>query len=67
LSLVVAGGASQAIGETRAEFLAPASHPLLGDDNTTLSQEQHNIPQAEAEHGYNHTVWPMISAGNRWR
>ena len=42
--------ASQAVGETRAEFLAPASHRLIGDDDATLSQYQRNIPQAEAEH-----------------
>jgi hypothetical protein len=42
--------ASQAIGETRAEFLAPAAHRLVGDDNAMLGQEQLNIPQAEAEH-----------------
>jgi hypothetical protein len=40
--------AAQAFGETRTEFLAPASHRLVGDDNTALSQEQLNIPQAEA-------------------
>ena len=42
--------AAQAVGETRTEFLAPASHRLVGDDNAALSQEQLNIPQAEAEH-----------------
>ena len=42
--------ASQAVGETRAEFLAPASHRLVGDDDAALSQDQLNIPQAEAEH-----------------
>jgi hypothetical protein len=42
--------ASQAVGETRAEFLAPASHRPIGDDDATLSQYQRNIPQAEAEH-----------------
>ena len=42
--------AAQAVGETRTEFLAPASHRLVGDDNASLSQEQLNIPQAEAEH-----------------
>ena len=42
--------AAQAVSETRTEFLAPASHRLVGDDNAALSQEQLNIPQAEAEH-----------------
>ena len=42
--------AAQAVGETRTEFLAPASHRLVGDENAALSQEQLNIPQAEAEH-----------------
>ncbi len=42
--------ASQAVGETRAEFLAPASHRLVGDDDTALSQCPFNISQAEAEH-----------------
>src|ERR1700677_5005264 len=32
--------ASQAVGETRAELLAPASHRLIGDDYATLSQDQ---------------------------
>src|ERR1700722_11901747 len=41
--------AAQAVGETRTEFLAPALHRLVGDDNGALSQEQLNIPQAEAE------------------
>jgi hypothetical protein len=36
--------AAQAVGETRAEFLAPASHRLIGDDDATLSQYQLNIP-----------------------
>ena len=45
----MAGGA-QAVGETGGELLAPAAHRLLGDDDTTLSQDQLNIPQAEAEH-----------------
>jgi len=42
--------ASHAVGEMRAEFLAPASHRLVGDDYAALSQEQPNIPQAQAEH-----------------
>jgi hypothetical protein len=42
--------ASQAVGETRAEFLAPTSQGLIGDDDATLSQYQLNIPHAEAEH-----------------
>jgi hypothetical protein len=42
--------APQAIGEIRAEFLAPPSHRLVGDDNASFSQDQFNISQAEAEH-----------------
>jgi hypothetical protein len=41
---------AQAVGETRAELLAPASHRLVGDDDTTFRQDQLDIPQAEAEH-----------------
>jgi hypothetical protein len=41
---------SRAVGETRREFLAPASHRLVGDDEATLSEDQLNIPQAQAEH-----------------
>jgi hypothetical protein len=40
---------AQAIGETRAEFLAPAPHRLVGDDDAALSQDQLHIAQAEAE------------------
>ncbi len=40
----------QAVGETCSELLAPAPHGLVGDDGASLSQEQLNIPQAEAEH-----------------
>jgi hypothetical protein len=42
--------AAQAVSETRAEFLAPASYRLVGDHDAGLSQEQLNVPQAEAEH-----------------
>jgi hypothetical protein len=41
---------SQAVGETRAEFLAPASYRLVGEDDAALSQYQLHIPRAEAEH-----------------
>jgi hypothetical protein len=41
---------SQAVGETCSELLAPAPHRLVGDDNTSLSQDQLNIAQAETEH-----------------
>jgi hypothetical protein len=41
---------SQPIGETRGEFLAPAAHRLVGDDDAALGEEQLNIPQAQAEH-----------------
>ena len=40
----------QAAGETCSELLAPAPHGFVGDDSASLSQEQLNIPQAEAEH-----------------
>ena len=40
----------QAAGETCSELLAPAPHGFVGDDGASLSQEQLNIPQAEAEH-----------------
>src|ERR1700733_8280153 len=42
--------AAQAITKALAEFLAPTSHCLVGDDDPTLSQKQLNVPQAEAEH-----------------
>jgi len=42
--------ASQAAGETRGEFLAPASHRLVGDDDAPLGKDQLDVPQAEAEH-----------------
>jgi len=42
--------AAKVVGEAPAEFLAPTSNGLKGDDNTTFSQEQLNIPQAEVEH-----------------
>src|ERR1700690_3612678 len=32
--------AAQAVGKAPAEFLAPAPHSLIGDDNATFSQEQ---------------------------
>jgi hypothetical protein len=41
--------AAQAVDETRTEFLAPAPDRLIGNDNATLSQEQLDIPQTEAE------------------
>ena len=30
--------------------VAPASYRLVGDDDATLSEDQLNIPQAQAEH-----------------
>jgi hypothetical protein len=39
----------QAVGETRSELLAPASHRLVGDSDTALCQDQLNVAQAEAE------------------
>jgi hypothetical protein len=39
--------AAHPVGETGSEFLAPASHRLVGGDDATLSQEKLNIPQAE--------------------
>jgi hypothetical protein len=41
--------AAQPISKALAEFLAPASHRLVGDDNAAISQKQLDIPQAEAE------------------
>jgi hypothetical protein len=59
--------ASQAIDETRAEFLASAPNGLIGDHNPTLSDEQLNIAQAEAEHAIQpHGVADDLG-GNRWR
>jgi hypothetical protein len=40
----------QAVGKALAEFLAPAQYRLIGDDNTTFSQEQLDMTQAETEH-----------------
>jgi hypothetical protein len=37
------------VSETRAEFFAPASYRLIGNNNAALSQEQLDIPKAEAE------------------
>src|SRR3984885_12601126 len=42
--------AAQAAGKAPAELLAPEPNSLIGDDNATFSQEQLDIPQAEAEH-----------------
>jgi hypothetical protein len=36
-------------GETCSDFLAPTPRRLVGDGNTSLSQQQLNITQAEAE------------------
>jgi len=36
--------AAQTISNACAEFLAPASHRLVGDDDAPLSQQQLNIP-----------------------
>jgi hypothetical protein len=41
---------AQAVGKALAEFLAPALHRFIGDDDTTLGQEQFDISQTEAEH-----------------
>jgi hypothetical protein len=41
--------AAQAVGKAPAEFLAPAPNSLIGNDSATFSQEQLDIPQAEAE------------------
>jgi len=38
---------AQTAGKSLAEFLAPAPHRLIRDDNATLSQEQLEIPKAE--------------------
>jgi hypothetical protein len=66
--------AAQAVGETRAEFLVPASYRLIGDHDAALSQEQLNMPQAEAEHVVepdgvaDDLGWePMAVVGVGWR
>jgi len=41
--------ASQTIGETGGELLAPAPHRLVGDSDTAFRQDQLDIAQAEAE------------------
>jgi hypothetical protein len=41
---------AQAVSKAGGEFLAPASHRLVRDDDTAFSQDQLNITQAEAEH-----------------
>jgi hypothetical protein len=58
---------AQAAGQRLAEFLAPAPHGIMGDDDAPLGQKQLDVPQAEAEYViYSQTAWPMISAGKRW-
>src|SRR4249920_3768723 len=42
--------ASQAARECLAELLAPLTNGLIRDNDATFSQQQLNIPQAEAEH-----------------
>jgi hypothetical protein len=42
--------AAQAVGKAPAEFLAPATNGLVGDDDTPLGQKELNVPEAEAEH-----------------
>ena len=42
--------AAQSAGKILAEFLAPTPNGLIGDDDTTLGQQQFNVSQAEAEH-----------------
>jgi hypothetical protein len=42
--------ASQAAREDLAKFLAPLTNRLIGNHDATFSQEQLNIPRAEAEH-----------------
>ena len=54
---------TQAIGESRAEFLAPASHGFVGDDDAALGQDQLHIAQAETEH----VVQPDSVADDRGR
>jgi hypothetical protein len=41
---------SQTLGKARGEFLAAASHRLVGDDDTAFCQDQLDIALAEAEH-----------------
>jgi hypothetical protein len=66
--------ASHAVGESCAEFQAPASHRLVGDDDAALSQDQLHIAQAEAEHVVqpdgvaDDLGWePMTIVGVGWR
>jgi len=41
--------AAQTVGEALAELLAPPPYRLIGDHDAPLSQEQLDIPEAEAE------------------
>jgi hypothetical protein len=41
---------SQTVSEPRAEFVAPASHRLVGNDDTAFRQELFDIAQTEAGH-----------------
>ena len=41
---------AQAAGKRLAEFLAPAPHGIIGDDDAPLGEKQLDVPQAEAEH-----------------
>jgi hypothetical protein len=60
--------ASQAVGETRGEFLAPASDRFVGDDNAAPSQDQAHISQTKAEHVVEpDSVAEDLGGGNRWR
>ena len=66
--------ASQPVGKTRRELLAPASHRLVGDGDTALSQDQLDIAQAEAEYVVqpdrvaDDLGWePMAVVGIGWR
>jgi hypothetical protein len=59
--------AAHTICKALAEFLAPASYRLVGDDETAPSQEQLNILRAQAEHVIQPYSWLIISAGKRWR
>jgi hypothetical protein len=59
--------ASQVAREDLAKLLAPLTNRLIGNNDATFSQEQLNIPRAEAEHVIHQTAWLIISAGKRWR
>jgi hypothetical protein len=59
------GGNCHGNCETLDEFLAPALHCLIGNDDAPFCQEELDFTQAKAEHVVDHTAWLMISAKKR--